>query len=160
MSKHITIPAALATLLALTAVPAVAQRHPGPSNLRDADRAPQTAIAIPALIRSRDHAQATGGQDEKAVLSCRKTGGDRAASGAAGETADSCAGHVKVFDGAGGHDLRAADEPTTTAKATLYGRKAGDDKRLDAAPEGDETAAARMQSSNNLKQMGLANTDD
>jgi hypothetical protein len=37
-------------------------------------------------------------------------------------------------------------------KATLYGRKAGDDKRSD----GEQ--AARMKSQNNLKQMGLANT--
>lgn len=132
MSKLVTISAAaLAATLTLTAVPATAQRHPGPSDLRDADRQPQTAIAIPALIRSRAEAEPPA--------------------------PDAAAGKVKVFDGAGQPDIRAAAEPTSTAKATLYGRKAGDDKRLDAQPEGDEAAAARMQSSNNLKQVGLAN---
>ena len=134
MSKLVTISAAaLAAIVVLTAVPAAAQRHPGPSDLRDADRVPQTAIAIPALIRSR-------AQAEPSV-----------------PAPDSAAGKVKVFDGAGQPDIRAAEEPTSTAKATLYGRKAGDDKRLDAQPETDEAAAARMTNSNNLKQIGLAN---
>ena len=133
MSKHIMIPAAFAAMVMLTAVPAAAQRHPGPSDLRDADRAPQTAIAIPALIRSRAQAEPSA------------------------PAPDSAAGKVKVFDGAGQPDIRAAEEPASTAKATLYGRKAGNDKRLDAQPGTDEAAAARMQSSNNLKQVGLAN---
>jgi hypothetical protein len=129
MSKLVTISAAaLAAALMLTTAPATAQRHPGPSDLRDADRQPQTAIAIPALIRSRAQAEpsAPAPEGDKAILSCRKTGGDRA-------TSDSCSGKVKVFDGAGQPDIRAAQ------------------------PEGDEAAAARMQSSNNLKQVGLAN---
>jgi hypothetical protein len=152
MSKQVMIPVALAAMLTLTAVPAAAQRHPGPSDLRDADRAPQTAIAIPALIRSRAQAEpsASAPAGDRAILACRKTGGDAAAG-------DSCAGKVRVFDGAGGPPLRAADEPTSTANATLYGRKAGDDKRLDAQPEREEAAAARTTGSNNLKQVGLAN---
>ena len=133
MSKLVTIPAMLAAIFMLTAIPASAQRHPGPSDLRDKDREPQTAIAIPALIRSRAQVEPSAPPSENA------------------------SGKVKVFDGAGQPDIRAAEQPASAAKPTLYGRKAGDDKRLDARPEDDETAAARMQSSNNLKQVGLAN---
>ncbi len=70
------------------------------------------------------------GEGDRAILTCRKTGGDRAAA------TESCSGKVKPFDGAGGPDIRAA---------------------TDTQPEGDPTAAARMQGSNNLKQIGLAN---
>lgn len=55
MSKPVRISVALAALL-VTAAPAMAQRHPGPSKLRDADHSPPTAvvhITVPALIRSR-----------------------------------------------------------------------------------------------------------
>lgn len=109
---------------------------------------------------------------------------------------DAAGGHVKVFDGKTGAELRSAAAPTpthnpafngphgsasdltdrppsdpTAGRATLYGRKAGDDKRQDydrpaPRPTGgltkvgtgtlQTTAAGRAQSQNNLKQMGIA----
>jgi uncharacterized protein YdeI (BOF family) len=102
------------------------------------------------------------------------------------------AGHVKVFDGRSGEisaaqqptqsggmngrngsatDLRDAPRPqedSTIKPATLFGRKAGDDKRQDAQPAstglrkvGTGTLAVGSTDSvggNNLKQIGLANT--
>lgn len=130
------ISVALAALIVTTA-PAMAQRHPGPSNLRDADHSPPTtAIAVPALIRDRT----PPGQ--------AATPGDEAAT----------AGHVKVFDGAGGASLSAGEpQPAELGKAILSARKSGGEPPSAAQPDGEESAAARMQTQNNIKQIGLAN---
>ena len=61
MSKPFRISVALAALI-VTAAPAMAQRHPGPSKLRDADHSPPTAvitITVPALIRARRPSRAS-----------------------------------------------------------------------------------------------------
>jgi hypothetical protein len=81
------------------------------------------------------------------------------------------------FDGPHGSATNLRDTPSSDPTAghiatpTLYGRKAGDDQRQDAKPAPrptggltkvgagtlQTTGAARMQSQNNLKQMGTAN---
>ena len=115
MSKPFMISVALSALI-VTAAPAMAQRHPGPSNLRDADHAPPTTvIAVPSLIRSR------------ATPNEPATPGDNSGGRP----------HVKVFDGA---NLRAGEPQPQAAPQ----------------PDGEESAAARMRTQNNLKQMGLA----
>ncbi|MES2443499.1 MAG: hypothetical protein V4574_11775 [Pseudomonadota bacterium] len=82
------------------------------------------------------------------------------------------------FEGPHGSATNLRDTPSSDPTAahirpaTLYGRKAGDDKRQDAQPAPRPTGgltkvgagtlattgAARMQSQNNLKQVGLAST--
>jgi hypothetical protein len=135
MSKPLKISVALAALL-VTAAPAMAQRHPGPSKLRDADHTPPTAaIAVPALIRARAQPDQT------------PVPGD-----------DAAAGHVKVFDGAGGAALSAGEpQPAEPKKMVMSVRKAGEPPSNAQQPDGEESAAARMQTQNNLKQIGLAN---
>ena len=133
MSKPFTISVALAALIVTTA-PAMAQRHPGPSKLRDADHSPPTAvitIAVPALIRARAQPDPVPAP------------GDNSAS----------APHVKVFDGA---TLTAGEpQPQAAAKPGLFVRKAGEPPEAAPQPEGEESAAARMQTQNNLKQISL-----
>lgn len=133
MSKPFGISVALAALIVTTA-PAMAQRHAGPSNLRDADHSPPTtAIAVPALIR------------------------DRTPPGhAAAPEDDAATGHVKVFDGAGASLSAGEPQPAELGKAILSARKAGEPPSA-AQPDGEETAAARMPTQNNIKQIGLAN---
>jgi hypothetical protein len=128
------ISAAFAALI-VAAAPAIAQRHPGPSNLRDADHSsPTTAIAVPALIRDRlQPGQAQAPSDDSTAAT-----------------------HVKAFKGGGG-DLSAGEpQPVEAAKPILSVRKAGEPPSV-AEPDAGETAAPRMQSQNNLKQIGLAN---
>jgi len=136
MLKLIVIPAALAAMLPLAAAPASARQVAGPAGLQTSETPPPSGHLLPALIRARVQAApaANDGQQDggRATLSCRKTGGDRAATDTP-DSADACAGHVKVFDGARGNSLHAADE----------------------APDSE---AARIQQPNNLKQLGLANT--
>ena len=141
MSKHLIVPAALVAVLAFAPAPLVARQLPSngaPATIGGAEPSGPAGL-LPAINPARESPRLT--------------------SGAAQEPEPSgTAAHVKVFDGNTGAELRAADEPATAAKATLYGRKAGDDRRTDATPEGNETAADRAQSQNNLKQLGLANT--
>lgn len=173
MSKPLRISVALAALL-VTAAPAMAQRHPGPSKLRDADHSPPTsAITVPALIRSRAQPDRppTPGDDnatkvsDGATLRAGESQPDEAAGphvkvfdGAtlrAGEPQpDGAAGpHVKAFDGA---TLRAGEpQPQPAAKPILSVRKAGEPPEAAPQPEGEESAAARMQTQNNLKQISL-----
>ena len=135
MSKPLKISVALAALL-VTAAPAMAQRHPGPSKLRDADHTPPTtAIAVPALIRARAQPDQTHvpGDDSTAAV------------------------HVKVFDGAGGAALSAGEpQPVEPKKMVMSVRKAGEPPSKAQQPDGEESAAARMQTQNNLKQLGTA----
>jgi len=133
MSKPFMISVALSALI-VTAAPAMAQRHPGPSNLRDADHSPPTTaitIAVPALIRARAQPDPVPAP------------GDDSAS----------APHVKVFDG---KTLTAGEpQPQAAAKPILSVRKAGEPPEAAPQPEGEESAAARMQTQNNLKQISL-----
>ena len=153
MSKPFMISVALSALI-VTAAPAMAQRHSGPSNLRDADHSPPTAaIAVPSLIRSR----ATPNQPVAPDNDSAAAGHVKVFDGAtlrAGEPQPDGAtdGHVKVFDGA---TLRAGEPQPEAAKPTLFVRKAGGQSEAAPQPDGEETAAARMQTQNNLKQMGL-----
>ncbi|MEP7007282.1 MAG: hypothetical protein ABI810_14955 [Sphingomonas bacterium] len=153
MSKPFMISVALSALI-VTAAPAMAQRHPGPSKLRDADHSPPTAvtvpITVPALIRSRaqpDQPPPPGNNNATKV--------SEGATLRAGEPQpDNAAGpHVKVFDGA---TLRAGEpQPDAASKPTLFVRKAGGKSEAVPQRDGEESAAARMQTQNNLKQMGL-----
>jgi hypothetical protein len=198
MSKPLRISVALAALL-VTAAPAVAQRHPGPSKLRDADHSPPTAvtvhITVPALIRARAQPDRppTSGDDNAtkvsagATLQAREPQPDNAAGphvkvfdGATlrGEPQPdgAAAPHVKAFDGAtlragepqpdgaaaphvkafDGATLRAGEpQPNEAAKPILSVRKAGEPPESSPQPDGEESAAARMQTQNNLKQIGL-----
>lgn len=134
MSKPFMMSVALSALI-VTAAPAMAQRHPGPSKLRDADQSPPTtAIAVPALIRARAQPnQASAPNDDSTA-----------------------AVHVKVFDGAGGGALSASEQqPVEGAKMVMSVRKAGEPPEAAPQPEGEESAAARMQTQNNLKQLSL-----
>ena len=133
MSRPFMISVAFAAIVA--AAPAIAQRHPGPSNLRDADHStPTAAIAVPALIRDRaqpGQAQAPG-DDSTAVM------------------------HVKPFKGGGG-DLSAGEpQSAEAAQPILSARKAGEPPSV-GEPDAGEAPAPRIQSQNNLKQLGLAN---
>lgn len=139
MSKPFGISVAFAALI-LTTAPAIGQRHPGPSKLRDADHSPPTTvIAAPGNDSSTDgHVKVFDG----ATLRAGDPQPDNAADG-----------HVKVFDGA---TLRAGEpQPQEAAKPRLFARKAGEPPEAAPQPEGEESAAARMQTQNNLKQIGL-----
>jgi len=153
MSKPFRISVALAALIVTTA-PAMAQRHPGPSKLKDADHSPPTAVTVPltvpALIRARAQPDRppTPGDGNATKVS------NGATLRVVGPQPDNAAGpHVKVFDGA---TLRAGEpQPQEAAKPVLFVRKAGEPPEAAQQPEGEESAAARMQTQNNLKQMGV-----
>ena len=118
----------------ITAAPAIAQRHPGPSNLRDADHSPPTpAITLPALIRDRSQAsQSAPGDDSTAAT------------------------HVKPFDGKNGELSAAEPQPVELAEPKLTARKAGEPPSA-AQSDGEEAAGARVRTQNNLKHIGIAN---
>lgn len=150
MSKPFRISVALAALL-VTAAPAMAQRHPGPSKLKGADHSPPTTVVtLPALIRSRAQLDRppTPSDDNATKVS------NGATLRADEPQPDNAAGpHVKVFDGA---NLSAGEpQPEAAAKPILSVRKAGEPPEAAPQPGGEESGAARMQTQNNIKQLGL-----
>jgi len=135
MSKPFRISVALAALL-VVAAPAMAQRHPGPSNLRDADHSPPTGAVTP-------------GDDSATVRKTYPTYLGRPADSNAAAT------HVKAFKGGGGELSNGEPQPAEAARPMLTARKAGEPPEVAPEPDGEETAAARMQTQNNLKQLGV-----
>ncbi len=136
MPHFTSIPATFAIAMLVVALPASAQPFSEPQDLTTAESDPTAALALPALIRERASPSridaisqngAPADQDsEKAILSCRKTGGD---------------------------GTPPTQTPAPEAGSGLTKSGAG---TLTRAQPDEQTAAARMQSSNNLKQMGLA----